>query len=130
MTEYIPGRAPKVHPPELCLPATEAANIAGMEASGQPWQEDAAGRPTAELLAEPHPGIPVPITALDPEDIPAIDPPDDAHGDESGAEGTTLPVLPETVAELREALTAGGIEYPARALKAELEQLYAETLGD
>lgn len=46
-------RGPKVHPADLHLAATEAANVAGMIASGQPLQDDCAGFATSDLLDAP-----------------------------------------------------------------------------
>jgi hypothetical protein len=43
-------RGPKIHPADLTAKATEEANLAGMVASAQPWQDDCAGFATAELI--------------------------------------------------------------------------------
>lgn len=43
-------RGPKIHPDNLTAAATEAANLAGMIASGQPVQDDCGGYSTADLL--------------------------------------------------------------------------------
>lgn len=56
MTNY-PASNGKTHPPELNAEATRLATLADMQASGQPWQGDAAAHSTAELLAIPHPDL-------------------------------------------------------------------------
>jgi hypothetical protein len=50
-------RGGKVHDSELTAEATRLANLEGMRLSGQPWQEGAAGAPTAELLEQVHPDL-------------------------------------------------------------------------
>lgn len=157
--DWVPGRSPKVHPPELTAEATRLANLAGMQASGQPWQEDCAGGDTTALLETPHPDLAenydydsfkdkfVTETAMPGDGTPVhiIDTKKlDAHTKEWSEEAASVlesdpePVqaaqvpktLPETVRELREALTARGITVPSKAVKADLEQLYADSTSE
>lgn len=169
--DWVPGRSPKVHAPEVTAEATRLANLAGMQASGQPWQADCAGGDTTALLETVHPDLadPTPIPEPDPEDVAKIA--EDGgvywapHADSDGVccvtgedtcaqpdecpltapgDAVSEPVsdvepvqaaqvpktLPETVRELREALTARGITVPSKAVKADLEQLYADSTSE
>lgn len=67
-------RGPKVHAPDLTLKATLEANAAGMVASGQPWQDDCAGSPTAELLdqASPQKAPEAAVSAPEPVEAPVV----------------------------------------------------------
>lgn len=57
MPENNGASNPKIHPDNLTAEATRLATLAGMQASGQPWQDGAAGTDTATLLATPHPDL-------------------------------------------------------------------------
>jgi hypothetical protein len=122
-------RGPKVHDPELNAEATRLANLAGMLASGQPWQEGAGGVSTADLLADVHPDL-LPRDACDECETPCVecvgaDVDEDTQDETVEADAVSVP---ETVAELREALTTLGVDAPAKARKGELEELYADAL--
>lgn len=84
--EYVPGRSPKVHPAETNEEATRLATLAGMKASGQPWQDNAAAYPTGELLEYTHPDLPTDADALTPDEV--------LRAAEGGVDGRAL--TPET----------------------------------
>lgn len=127
MSENTIHVGPKVHPPEMNIAAERAANIAGMAASGQPWQDDCGAHDTAAMLAVPHPSLvaslpPLPVEP-DPEDsVPLVyDVPDeDPEIEDEDTEGE----VPDTVAGLKDALNRKGIPFVSAARKAELRALY------
>jgi hypothetical protein len=102
-----------------------------MQASGQPWQDGAAGVSTAELLADVHPDL-LPRDACDECETPCVECVDADVDEDAQDEAVAVDAVsvPETVAELREALTSLGVEFPAKARKGELEELYADALCD
>ena len=103
----------KIHDPNLTAYATDLANAVGMVASGQPWQDDAS-RPTAELLAEPHPLLAEHDADEDAEDPDFLEEVEVA--------------LPATKRALKKALDELGVDYPKNASKDELEALYLDAV--
>ena len=69
-------RGPKIHPANLNAKATDEANLAGMIASGQPWQDDCGGYSTAELLDASGPvaveAVSVPVVDVEPVAAPVV----------------------------------------------------------